>query len=94
MVSTNDQVRFLRDRSGNIASADPITSLLYELMRDHLPIGVVEEIVNGIQIHRPTEDSPDYFTNGWLARYAHDLSQRLQGKMPPPGESPPREVLR
>lgn len=62
----------LQSASGVHVSNDPLTSFLYELMRDHLPIGVV---------HRLVADSPKVatvYTNGWLARYAGYLSSLLR----------------
>lgn len=62
----------LRERSGEFDSSDPLVSFLYELMRDRLPAGVVEQIVN---------QSPPMriqFTNGYLARYAQDIADRLR----------------
>ena len=63
----------LRKRSGTVAYDDKLTSFLYELMRDHLPPGVVEELVRDAELGTPTV----VFSNGWLATYAHDLAKRL-----------------
>lgn len=61
-----------RIRSGNIEINSRLVSFLYELMRDHLPPGKVEEVV------RASEDEPNIkYTNGWLATYAQDLADRL-----------------
>lgn len=62
----------LRLRSGSIGINDKLVSFLYELMRDHLPSGVVEKIV------RASEDPDVQYTNGWLAKYAEDLANRLK----------------
>jgi hypothetical protein len=63
----------LRDRSGAVRINSRLVSFLYELMRDHLTPGKIEEIV------RSSEKDPDVlYTNGWLARYAEDLANRLQ----------------
>jgi hypothetical protein len=63
----------LRKRSGRIDSIEPVVSFLYELMRDHLPAGTVERIVrNSLGADRTT------FTNGYLAKYAEDLADRLR----------------
>lgn len=63
-----------------------LISLLYDLMRDHVPTGVVEGIVRrdketvekaypsfekGFPLFRVT------FSNGHLARYAQELAERL-----------------
>ena len=62
----------LRQRSGNVVSTDPLVSFLYDLMRDHLPAGVVERLVRESP-HRIVQ-----YTNGYLANYAVDLAKRLQ----------------
>lgn|SRR5690606_32968157 len=54
-------------------SKNALVSFLYELMRDHLPCGTVEKLVN--------DENPNNidieFSNGYLARYAEDLANRL-----------------
>jgi hypothetical protein len=61
----------LRERSGTIKINSKLVSFLYELMRDYLPAGEVESIVRNSQ-------EPDCtYTNGWLAKYAEDLANRL-----------------
>lgn len=35
----------LKERSGNVTSQDPLVSLLYSLMRDYCPPGVIENLV-------------------------------------------------
>ena len=61
--------------SGNITSDDPLVSFLYELIRDHLPAGEVQRIVNNSQATRPT-----LFCNGWLVKYAEYLAAKLNKK--------------
>lgn len=60
-------------RSGSVNDKDPLVTFLYILMRDHLPTGIVEEIVEKHTYH----DGMTY-TNGWLAEYAQDLAERLK----------------
>lgn len=62
----------MRERSGEVTCRDGLMSFFYELMRDHVPPGVVEGIV--------TRSDPRVevkYTNGWLANYARDISARL-----------------
>ena len=66
----------LRERSGEVTSSDPMVSLFYELMRDAVPPGELERIVVNVCI----ENTPVVFTNGYLARYAQDLADRLRAK--------------
>jgi hypothetical protein len=49
-------------------------AFLYELMRDHLPPGKVEELVRNSVDHQGERWE---FTNGYLAMYADDLARRL-----------------
>jgi hypothetical protein len=66
----------LRDASGNIVGTSHLTCFLYLLMRDHLPMGVVEQIAIDSQAAKGTTIE---YTNGWLAQYAQDVAQRLGG---------------
>lgn len=62
----------MRNASGAIDDARPLVSFLYLLLRDHLHLGDVEEIVD-----RATKGA-GMFTNGWLAQYAQDIANRLE----------------
>lgn len=65
----------LHARSGHVESNSALVAFLYELLRDHLPAGAVEQLVRN-----QTDDDialPYVFTNGHLARYAEDLAARL-----------------
>lgn len=62
-----------RQRSGSFNSSDKLTCLIYLLMRDHLPAGIVEELVRSVE-----DGKVNQFTNGWLALYAQDLKNRLK----------------
>lgn len=72
-MTTEIHMNALRERSGSVDSSDPLVSLLYILIRDHLPLGVVEEVM---MRHCGPGDSR--FTNGWLATYCKDLAKRLR----------------
>lgn len=67
----------LREKSGKVISKDPLVSFLYELMRDHLPAGTVETLINGT-LWPGSEEV--LFTNGFLARYAENLAEILRSK--------------
>lgn len=63
----------LRERSGSIdIQGDKLTSFLYDLLRDHLPSGTVENLV------REASEPDVSYANGYLALYAHDLANRLR----------------
>lgn len=65
----------LRQRSGSVTSPDPLVSFLYELMRDRVTPGVVEQLVRASQT---SEQNPTHFCNGYLASYAVDVAARLR----------------
>ena len=65
----------LRRESGEVDSADPYVDFLYTLMRDEIPPGRLEAIVTEMEEH--AESGNTEFTNGWLARYAKNLSKRI-----------------
>jgi polyhydroxyalkanoate synthesis regulator phasin len=62
----------LRETSGSVVFDDALTSFLYELMRDHLSTGTVEQLVVNA-----TNNTDILFTNGWLAKYANNLAEEL-----------------
>lgn len=66
----------LRTRSGNVTYNSKLVSFLYSLLRDHLPAGEVEEIVQASQVEEVA------YTNGYLAQYAKDLAERLKDDAP------------
>lgn len=77
----------LRRASGEVdyPSSDWLTELCYLLLRQGLPAGTLEEIVQEIEhgrFMRETNkgDAPSSYTNGWLARYARHLAGRLRGE--------------
>jgi hypothetical protein len=72
MSNHNDE---LRKRTGAKRADDGLISFLYELMRDHLPAGVVEKLVQNVVDEQPKY--PIVFTNGYLADYAADLAARI-----------------
>lgn len=61
----------LRERSGNVLIKSKLTFFLYDLMRDHLTPGTVEELMEDVKSEEVS------YTNGWLAKYAEDLARRL-----------------
>lgn len=65
----------LREASGHVVDKRPVVSLLYELLRDHLPAATVEQLVTNSERQGETK-----YTNGFLAQYAKYLANRLEGK--------------
>ena len=72
-VNDND---ILREKSGNIADSDNLTSFLYQLMRDEMVPGKVEKIIRNICDEEPER----LYSNGWLMQYAQYLSNKLLEK--------------
>ena len=72
MSFKSEETVALRERSATVPINSRLVSFLYELMRDHLPAGIVEELVQA------SKESDVTYTNGWLAKYAQDLANRLK----------------
>lgn len=67
-----NDIKEMREASGNVKIRSQLVSFLYELMRDHLTPGEVEGLVQRSQVSEVT------YTNGWLARYAEHIASRLK----------------
>lgn len=80
-MRTPDQ-EALCEASGRMTSDDALEAMLYTLMRDHLPVGTVAELVRDATATR----APCEFTNGWLAQYAKHLAAQLRRPEPTPAE--------
>jgi hypothetical protein len=72
--SDNPHNMELRKISGEIDINSKLVSFLYTLMRDHLTPGVIEELVRDAQCG----DGDCFYTNGWLAKYADYLANKLK----------------
>lgn len=72
-TKTNDPNADIRQASDNVIDTNKMVSFFYELMRDHLPSGVVEGIVRRVL----DEDYDVHYCNGWLARHAQLIVERL-----------------
>jgi hypothetical protein len=59
-----------------VDTTNPLEAFLYLLMRDHLPVGEVEKLVQSCE--DTGEDNKGPLSNGWLAKYAEDLARRLR----------------
>lgn len=77
----------LREASGAVDSDDPLLSMLYSLLRDHAHPGDVEKIVAEIEQAVARGDKVTQYTNGWLALYAKNLSERIRAATPAMNES-------
>jgi hypothetical protein len=65
----------LRAATGQVQDHRPVIGFLYCLLRDHLPCGVVEALVLENEDLGPKNVCK--FTNGYLAKYAMLLAERL-----------------
>lgn len=68
------EIEAMRERSGKVMIENKLVSFLYTLMRDYLPVADVETLVQN------SHSEPTLYTNGWLARYAEDLANRIENK--------------
>jgi len=73
-VPKDDPNARMHFRSGAVSTSDPLVSFLYDLLRDHVSPGGVEELV------RQSPARETFLTNGWLASYAKDVAHRLRRK--------------
>lgn len=72
ILRTEDQ-QALFEASGKVTLPGKLVAFLYLLMRDHLPPGVVGDLLKDFRLARQSSS----FTNGWLARYAEYVAQAL-----------------
>lgn len=61
-------------RSGAIHEVDPMIALFYDLLRDHVAPGVLEDLVRDAC---KSAASTKVYSNGWLAEHAKDIVNRL-----------------
>jgi hypothetical protein len=68
----HERTHELREASGSVNINSKLVGFLYELMRDYVTPGQIEALVQNC-----TEPECQY-TNGWLARYAENLANKLR----------------
>jgi len=88
----------MRASSGRVDDFRPVVTFLYELARDHIPTGVLENLIDhAVKAAEPNDEGergPTMFTNGWLARWAQYVANRFEDAVyddeapPPPGLRP------
>lgn len=64
----------MRADSGTVSASNKLVEFIYLLGRDHISLGTIEAImeeVTGEEI---------LYTNGWLANYAKNVTERLLEK--------------
>lgn len=68
----------MREASGRVNDPRPLVAFLYELARDEISLGALEDKLERITNLPPEKvPGPFMFTNGWLARWAQDAADRL-----------------
>lgn len=67
---TNEE---MRNKTGN-ETGDMLDGFIYVLLRDHITPGKMEGIVEDLE---RSEGKPLQFTNGYLAKYAKILKERI-----------------
>lgn len=72
----------LREDSGAVDDADPFVSLLYSLLRDLVHPSDLEKLVQDIENGAAAGHQVTQYTNGYLAKYARNLVERLQRTAP------------
>ncbi len=75
----------LGERSGNVTSTDPLACLLYVLARDHVPVALLESVVDELAA---APGALHHYSNGYLARWALDAAARVRGAEAPAPEDP------
>ena len=73
----------LAERSDNVEGHSFLAEFLYDLMRDHVPVGVIEKIM----VANNDSTGKKLYSNGFLARYAKDVANRLLEKETKDAES-------
>lgn len=73
-MKPKERTNKLREVSGTVTYSDPLTSLFYQLMRDEIPAGTLERVVQDVL----NEEKECVFTNGWLAKYANNLAEEIK----------------
>jgi hypothetical protein len=80
----NDPNAEMHKRSGAVHATDPLIALFYDLLRDHISPGVLEQLVREACLYDTTTK---VYSNGWLAQYATDLVFRLDVARNKPNQS-------
>lgn len=75
-MRTEKQQKFFEE-SGEVTypSSDKLTAMFYDLLRDAVP-GEMERIVSNLEEHFDAETTS--YTNGYLAKYAKHLADRVR----------------
>lgn len=75
----------VKERSGGHATQNPLTVFLYLLLRDHVPAGVIERLVQEVETAPPGVTTQ--LSNGWVGRMAEDYAARLTPFVFPPPDA-------
>lgn len=64
----------MHERSGRVHRQDVLIAILYDLLRDHVQPGVLEQVVRDNLNCGPCMF---VYSNGWLAQEAEDIVRRI-----------------
>jgi len=79
-LSAKDINDKLRIESGQVNLTEPFTILFYDILRDgHIAPGVLEQLVRDLELSAAKDNTKYLMSNGWLAKYAENLSNRIYG---------------
>jgi len=67
----------MREASGRVNDTRPLVAFLYNLARDEVTMGVLEDVLTRSIGDSEDAARPFMFTNGWLAQWAQDTADRL-----------------
>lgn len=68
----------IRKASGKINSKSLLVAFLYTLIRDDVPPGRIEDIMQNITADILNSKRHEFsYSNGWLASYCKDIAKRL-----------------
>jgi hypothetical protein len=74
-IGKNQEI-FKENGEVSFSASDKLTSLVYEILRDVAPSGAVEGKLR--QVEEESIDGEITYTNGWLAKYAKHLADRIR----------------
>jgi len=63
----------ISNESGNVVIKSRLVSFIYVLLRDYITPGKIEDIISN-----NTSNKRVKYSNGWLAKYAENISNRLK----------------
>lgn len=63
---------------GSRTTSDPMVAFLYELLRDHVQPGVMQQVMQNSRQPFDASDDTWVLSNGYLAKYAEYVAESLK----------------